>query len=160
MVLPLPFSPKDPQAQAYTKGLDSEALPALGITGRIPKRNRNLGSVSISKKRWVRIGICNSEGWPPPATLPHHRSQRHQIYSMNNHGGIILLLSQGGIEIPSSTSEKKTQGEWMPYSSPIFSLHFPPSPCLHLSPGMECLLFIFCLPLIPFPSSSSFFWVG
>lgn len=39
-----------PRAQAYTEGLDSEALTPLGVLVEIPKRDGNL---SVHLNRWV-----------------------------------------------------------------------------------------------------------
>ena len=136
-------------------------------------------SVSILRKRWalrwksaiLMIGhyfcqlVPQREGptlsLHHEPTLPHHRSQKLQVYQADSPGAVTLLLSQ--------------MGSWNPIihqrgEDPMSigcQAHFPSSlstPSLSISPSCICWYEVssFLLPSTsyPFLSSSTFFWVA
>lgn len=151
---------------------------SLRITPRIPKRNGNLWLVSISKKRWVLrwISAILMVGHHPvlfPISPPKSKTKPHPsmnlVFPNTDHRGprfirqiamaVSLLLSQGGVEMPSYTSEKRIQWVWQALLISLLPSSFP---SLSMSPPFSWygVSSIFLLLLIPFLSSSSFFCVG
>lgn len=148
--------PQGPQAQAYTKRPDSEALPTLGITGRIPKRNGKLRLVSILRKRWVfrYVSAILMVGHHPilfPISPPKRKAKRHPsmnlLFPITDHRGTRFIRqmpgryhsfsAKGELKYPHSPVTRGCGGYGTPRPSPFFPLHSLPSLCLHLSPGMS-----------------------
>lgn len=112
------------------------------------------------------MGICNSDGWPSPSSLPHqspkeqdqapslheptlpqHRSQRPQVYQTNSHGGITPPQPRGSGNAIIHQGEEDPVGMASPAHLP--SSLFIPFP-LHVSTFL-LVWSVFYLPSTSYP---------